>query len=74
MSKKVLITAGASGIGKAMATAFNKKDYDIWIVDPYNNNNTGIGNLSESRALLVSRTRPSSLPAERYASQTTYTS
>ena len=33
MSKKVLITAGASGIGKAMATAFNKKDYDIWIVD-----------------------------------------
>ena len=33
MSKKVLITAGASGIGKAMANAFHKKGYDIWIVD-----------------------------------------
>ena len=33
MTKKVLITAGASGIGKAMANAFHKKGYDIWIVD-----------------------------------------
>ena len=33
MSKNVLITAGASGIGKAMAEAFEKNGDRIWIVD-----------------------------------------
>ena len=33
MSKNVLITAGASGIGKAMAEAFEKNGDSIWIVD-----------------------------------------
>ena len=33
MSRYVLITAGASGIGKAMAEAFEKNGDSIWIVD-----------------------------------------
>ena len=33
MSKNVLITAGASGIGKAIAEAFEKNGDSIWIVD-----------------------------------------
>jgi NAD(P)-dependent dehydrogenase (short-subunit alcohol dehydrogenase family) len=33
MSKKVLITAGASGIGKVMAEAFSNEGFDVWIAD-----------------------------------------
>ena len=33
MSKKVLITAGASGIGKAMAESFSCNGYEVWIID-----------------------------------------
>ena len=33
MSKNILITAGASGIGKAIAEAFEKNGDSIWIVD-----------------------------------------
>ena len=31
--KKVLITAGASGLGKAMAEAFEEKGDNVWVVD-----------------------------------------
>ena len=30
---RVLITAGGSGIGLAMATAFDAADYDVWVTD-----------------------------------------
>ncbi|MDU8927098.1 SDR family oxidoreductase [Alisedimentitalea sp. MJ-SS2] len=33
MSKRVLITAGASGIGRAMAERFDEGGYDVWITD-----------------------------------------
>jgi len=33
MSARVLITAGASGIGRAMAEAFDAAGYDIWVTD-----------------------------------------
>ena len=33
MSRNVLITAGASGIGKAMAKAFEVKGDNVWIAD-----------------------------------------
>lgn len=33
MSKRVLITAGASGIGRAMAEAFDKAGARVWVVD-----------------------------------------
>lgn len=33
MSNRVLITAGASGIGRAMAEAFAAKDCHVWVVD-----------------------------------------
>ena len=31
--QKVLITAGASGIGYALAEAFYAADYKVWIID-----------------------------------------
>ena len=33
MSRKVLITAGASGIGKAMAKTFEVNGDNVWIAD-----------------------------------------
>ena len=33
MTRKVLITAGGSGIGKAMAEGFEAEGYDVWITD-----------------------------------------
>ena len=33
MSRKVLITAGASGIGKAMAMTFEVNGDNVWIAD-----------------------------------------
>lgn len=33
MSARVLITAGASGIGRAMAEGFDAAGYDIWVTD-----------------------------------------
>ena len=33
MTRKVLITAGGSGIGKAMAEGFEADGYDVWITD-----------------------------------------
>ena len=33
MSRKVLITAGASGIGKAMAKTFEVNGDNVWITD-----------------------------------------
>ena len=33
MSRKVLITAGASGIGKAMAKTFEFNGDNVWIAD-----------------------------------------
>ncbi|WP_171174346.1 SDR family oxidoreductase [Ruegeria sp. HKCCD8929] len=33
MSRRVLITAGASGIGRAMAKAFDAVGYDVWVTD-----------------------------------------
>ena len=31
--RKVLVTAGASGIGRSMAEKFFQKGHDVWIVD-----------------------------------------
>ena len=31
--KRVLVTAGASGIGRAMATGFDAAGYDVWVAD-----------------------------------------
>ncbi|KUJ82019.1 SDR family oxidoreductase [Ruegeria profundi] len=33
MTRRVLITAGASGVGRAMAEAFDAAGYDVWITD-----------------------------------------
>ena len=33
MTRRVLITAGGSGIGKAMAEGFDAEGYDVWITD-----------------------------------------
>lgn len=33
MQRKVLITAGAAGIGRAIAEAFSRAEYDVWITD-----------------------------------------
>ncbi|MEM1235291.1 MAG: SDR family NAD(P)-dependent oxidoreductase, partial [Pseudomonadota bacterium] len=31
--KRVLITAGGSGIGRAMAAGFDAAGYDVWVTD-----------------------------------------
>ena len=33
LSRNILITAGASGIGKSMAEEFSSNGDDVWIVD-----------------------------------------
>ncbi|NOD34081.1 MULTISPECIES: SDR family oxidoreductase [unclassified Ruegeria] len=33
MSRRVLVTAGASGVGRAMAEAFDAAGYDVWVTD-----------------------------------------
>ncbi|WP_425078383.1 SDR family oxidoreductase [Ruegeria denitrificans] len=33
MTRRVLVTAGASGVGRAMAAAFDAAGYDVWVTD-----------------------------------------
>uniref|UniRef100_UPI002620A9D8 SDR family oxidoreductase n=1 Tax=uncultured Ruegeria sp. TaxID=259304 RepID=UPI002620A9D8 len=33
MTRRVLVTAGASGVGHAMAAAFDAAGYDVWVTD-----------------------------------------